>query len=57
MANIVASLKPGGRLALSLETVDEWLDYGPRRIRQYPVAPEQVAEWLEALGCSTGRCL
>lgn len=51
LASIVASLRPGGRLVLSLEQVDEWLDYGSRQIRQYPVDPAQVAEWLTALGC------
>ncbi|MHB9109419.1 MAG: class I SAM-dependent methyltransferase [Armatimonadota bacterium] len=51
LANIVASLKPGGRLVLSLETVDEWLDYGPRLIRQYPVQPNVVVQWLEELNC------
>jgi len=51
LANIVASLKPGGRVVLSLETGDEWLDYGPRRIRQYPVQPDAVVNWLAALGC------
>ena len=51
LANIVASLKPGGRLVLSLETVDAWLDYGPRRIRQYPVPQDVVVRWLEELHC------
>jgi SAM-dependent methyltransferase len=51
LENIVASLRPGGRLVLSLETVDEWLDYGPRRIRQYPIEPEEVVNWLETLNC------
>lgn len=51
LANIVASLKPGGRLVLSLETSGKWLDYGPRRIRQYPVQPDAVVNWLAALHC------
>lgn len=51
LANIVASLKPGGSVVLSLETGDEWLDYGPRRIRQYPVQPDLVVQWLYELHC------
>lgn len=51
LENIIASLKPGGRVVLSLETGDEWLDYGPRRIRQYPVRPDEVVHYLAALGC------
>ncbi len=51
LRNVVASLKPGGRLVLSLERVDEWLDYGSRVIRQFPVEPDQCASWLRDLGC------
>jgi len=51
LARMVAALKSGGRLVLSLEVVDEWLDYGSRIIRQYPIAVEVVGEVLSALGC------
>ncbi|MHB9133385.1 MAG: class I SAM-dependent methyltransferase [Armatimonadota bacterium] len=51
LANIIASLRMGGTLVISLEHVDECLDYGPRKIRQFPVTPEQVVEWLGKLGC------
>ncbi len=54
LANIVASLKPGGRLALSLEQSNAELDYGSRIIRQHPVTTAQVAAWLTALGCCVG---
>ena len=51
LANIVAALKPGGRLVISLERVDDWLDYGPRKIRQYPVSPEELIAMLRDCGC------
>jgi len=52
LANIVQSLKPGGRLVLSLETVDEWLDYGSRKIHQFPIPIAQYVDWLTDLGCT-----
>lgn len=51
LANMVASLAPGGRLALSLECGGEWLDYGPRLIRLYQNDPDTCAGWLRELGC------
>jgi ubiquinone/menaquinone biosynthesis C-methylase UbiE len=51
LARMAAALKPGGRLVLSLEEGDEWLDYGPRVIRQYPIDVGAVGDRLSALGC------
>ena len=51
LANIIASLIPGGLLVISLERVDDWLDYGSRQIRQYPVSPEELVAVLEECGC------
>jgi SAM-dependent methyltransferase len=51
LANIVSSLKPDGRLVISLERVDDWLDYGPRKIQQYPITPEALMAMLKAHGC------
>lgn len=51
LENLVASLKPGCRLVLSLEKSNPVLDYGPRKIVQHPADPAQVAAWLRELGC------
>lgn len=51
LARMAAALKPGGRLVLSLEASDAWLDYGPRMVRQYPIDVAAVVERLSALGC------
>ncbi len=51
LANIIASLNPGGRLVISLERVDDWLDYGSRKIRQFPVAPEELIAMFQDYGC------
>ncbi len=52
LAQIVASLRCGGRFVLSLERVDEWLDYGSRHLRQFPVTADAVIGWLSELGCT-----
>ena len=50
LANIIDSLNPGCRLVISLECVDEWLDYGSRQIRQYPVSQEELLAMLKDCG-------
>lgn len=54
LRNMLASLQPGGRLVLSLERTEEWLDFGTHLVRQYPVPPEQYVQWLREAGCEVG---
>jgi len=51
LGNVVASLRPGGRVVLSIDHAGQWLDYGNRKVRLYPASPEQYASWLEELDC------
>ena len=57
LANIARSLRPGGRLVVSVERVDEWLDYGPRRIQQFPITAEELICLLEACGWRIQTCV
>lgn len=51
LANAVHSLRTGGRVVLSVESVDEVLDYGSRLVKQHPLCPQAVAQWMRELGC------
>jgi len=51
LSNIVASLRFGGHLALSVSYDGDWLDYGSRRVKLFPAAAEEYATWLKRLGC------
>jgi len=53
--NLVSSLKAGGRLVLSLEAGDEWLEYDRRTVRLYPIDIPAVIDRLTALGCNVGE--
>jgi SAM-dependent methyltransferase len=47
----VGCLKDGGRIVLSVEQVDDVLDYGTRRVKLCRYAPEQIAQWLRERDC------
>ena len=51
LQNMVASLKPGGHVALSISEETEWLDCGRWMVRLYPAPPEVYAACLADLGC------
>lgn len=51
LGNIVASLRLGGRLILSVDECGEWFDYGTRKIRLYPAPPADYVKWLQESGC------
>jgi SAM-dependent methyltransferase len=51
LAHILGAVRPGGRLIISLEPANDVLDYGPRRIRQYPITPDALSALLTTLGC------
>lgn len=55
LANMVTSLKPGGRLVLSLSNDGEWLDFGTRKIRLFPASVDDCICWLEELGCCVDK--
>lgn len=55
LRNLVASLKHGGRLVLSISSYAQTeLDFGPRRVALHPAPPEAYLDWLRALGCAVG---
>lgn len=51
LANMIASLKPGGDIVLSISEETEWLDYGSRKVKLYPEKPDYYLEILEKMGC------
>lgn len=53
LANLVRSLRPGGRLVLSLAEPQSELVFGVRRIRLYPTDIDATLAALADLGCRT----
>ena len=59
LANVVTSLRSGGHFVLSVnlaeyrdtEGEDDWLDFGPHKVRLFRAAPEQYVCWLNELDC------
>lgn len=51
LRNMVASLKSGGRLVLSISDDGEWLDYDRHRVQLYPDREDDYRRWLCDLGC------
>lgn len=48
--NIKKLLKDGGSFVLSVSRDEEWLDYGERRVRLYPMEVEQYIKLLRKTG-------
>ena len=51
LGNIVASLRPGGRVVLSIDHAGEWLDFGNRKVRLHPAGAGDYVSWLQELDC------
>ncbi|MGC9347194.1 MAG: class I SAM-dependent methyltransferase [Anaerolineae bacterium] len=51
LANIVTALRPGGSVVLSIDQASPWLEFGNRRVKLYPIAPDAYTRWLTRLGC------
>jgi SAM-dependent methyltransferase len=51
LENVVDSLKPRGRIILSVAEQGEWLDVMPWRVRLHYEPPKEYARLLEGLGC------
>lgn len=52
---IADSLKPGGRLVLSVAEEGEWFDYGNRMVRLHCAPPQDYVESLSDLGFEVGE--
>lgn len=52
LRNVVANLRPNGRLVLSIHHAGRWLDMGNRKVELHPTDPARYVEWLTALGCT-----
>lgn len=51
LQNIVASLRPGGHVVLSISRESDTLDFGDYLVALHPWQPEQYADALARLGC------
>ena len=51
LGNIVASLRAGGRVVLSIDHAGEWLDFGNRKVRLHPAGAGDYVSWLQELDC------
>lgn len=52
--NLVACLRPGGRVVLSIDQPSDSLDFGEWTVALFPWDPAQYAEALEKAGCDVG---
>lgn len=53
--NIVASLRPGGRVVLSIDQPSDCVDFGDWKVKLFPWLPEQYAAALETAGCDVAE--
>ncbi|MCX6345429.1 MAG: class I SAM-dependent methyltransferase [Armatimonadetes bacterium] len=51
LSNMVASLKPGGRLVISISYDGDLLDYGSRKVKLFSTTAQECAQWLKEFGC------
>jgi ubiquinone/menaquinone biosynthesis C-methylase UbiE len=51
LGNIVACIRPGGNIVLSIDQESDCLDFGEWAVRLSPWQPEQYAEALLQIGC------
>lgn len=49
--NLVAAVRPGGRIVLSVDLASDWLDYHDYRVPLFPSTPDQYAAALATAGC------
>ncbi len=52
LENIVGSLRPGGKLVLSLDMASDTFDFGQWEVPLFPWEPELYVQALESSGCS-----
>lgn len=55
LENVVDSLKPSGRIILSVAEQGDWLDVMPWRVRLHYEPPEEYTTLLEGLGCEVAE--
>jgi SAM-dependent methyltransferase len=55
LRNIVASLRPGGAVVLSIDRESDLLNFQEWAVRLYPWPPEQYAAALEQIGCDVSE--
>jgi hypothetical protein len=51
LENILASLRPGGHIVLSIDQESDCLDFGEWAVRLSPWRPDQYADTLGQIGC------
>ena len=51
LENMVGSLRPGGKLVLSLDMASDTFDFGQWEVPLFPWEPELYIQTLESLGC------
>ena len=57
LKNIVDSLRPGGRVVLSIDKASDSFDFGEWTVTLYPWTPERYAETLTSMGCEVSELI